>query len=118
MDKHAQAKIADVLEESARALRETAAERDALQEKVAAYETRDRVTKVAAEMHRKGIETDTPLAELHEKLAELARTGKLAAREEAVALVAPNMKLASLSTLPSRAGDSNPLVTFLVTGDT
>lgn len=116
MQKESQVKLANLLEQTGELLVQAVGERDAALAKVAAYELRERTTKLAASMHEKGIEVDVPAAKLAEHLAELAQTGKLAEYERAVELVGPDMgqKIGSLGGRQSTGVD--PLTNFLING--
>jgi len=85
------AQISQILTDSATALRKVAAERDVLKEKVAQLERRDAATKLANEMHNKGINTELELDELVNRLEKTAGTADFAAIERAVDMAGPNM---------------------------
>jgi len=116
MQKESQVKLANLLEQTGELLVQAVEERDAALAKVAAYELRERTTKLAASMHEKGIEVDVPVDKLAEHLTALADTGKLAEYERAVELVGPDMgsKVGSLGGRSSTGLD--PLTSLLING--
>lgn len=120
MDKISNAQMAEVLTDASATLRAQQSHINELEEKVASMERRDRVEKLASEMHRKNLELDTPLEALADRLEKAAAAGKLETVEHAVDLCGPDMgsKLASLTTdEPGMAsGTSNDLVRFIVGG--
>jgi hypothetical protein len=93
------AQMAEVFTDAATALREQAAHITDLETKLASRDQRDRVTKLASEMHRKGLELDIDASALADRLEKAADAGKLEAIEIGVDLVGPDMgsKLASLT---------------------
>lgn len=118
-----QKKVAQVLADSATALRQVTTERNAsmakvaeLQLKVAAYEQRVQAEKVAAMMHQKGINTDTEFPSLVADLVKAAQEGKLPTIEEAVDMVGPDMsfKTASIHDTPVGAGSEDDLTRYLL----
>ena len=118
MDKISNAQIAEVMTDAAATLRTQQATITDLQDKLASKERRDRVEKLAAEMHRKGLELDTKVDDLADRLEKAASAGKLDAVEHAVDLVGPDMgqKLAQLTSdeaAPSAAASSD-LERFIV----
>lgn len=119
MNKLSNAQLAEVLTDSATTLRSQQATINELQDKLAARDSRDRVEKIAGEMHRKGLELDTSVELLADRLEKHAAS-KLDAIEQGVELVGPDMgtKLASLiSDNPgASAGSSSDLERFIVGG--
>jgi uncharacterized protein Yka (UPF0111/DUF47 family) len=99
MDKLSNVQIAEVLTDASSTLRTQQAYIGELEEKLASKERRDRVEKLASEMHRKGLELDTSVEVLADRLEKTATAGKLDAVEHAVDLVGPDMgtKLAQLT---------------------
>lgn len=99
MDKIANAQAAEVLTDAATTLRSQAAEIGELREKLASRERRDRVMKLAGAMHNKGLELDTAVESLADRLEKTAAAGKIDAVEHAVDLIGPDMgtKLAQLT---------------------
>ena len=100
MDKLSNAQLAEVIADGAATLRTQQAYIGELEEKLASKERRDRVEKLAAAMHTKGLDLDVPVADLADKLEKTAAAGKLDAFEHAVDLVGPDMgmKVASLTS--------------------
>jgi hypothetical protein len=106
-------KTAQVLRDSAQLVRSVSSERDALQEKLAAseqknkaYERRAACEKLAAQMHLKGFRVDEDLHALADDLEKSAMAGKLPVIEEAVNMAGPNMstKTASISETHAATG--------------
>ena len=91
MDKESKEKAASVLRDAAMAVRKFASENKALREKLAAKELRERVEKVAAAMHDKGIRLDESRAALADELEKEAQNGKLGEIERAVEYIGPDM---------------------------
>lgn len=93
------AQMAEVFRDAATCLRKLAARNDELEMQLTARDQRDRVTKLASEMHRKGLELDVDAGALADRLEKAAEAGKLDAIEIGVDLVGPDMgqKLASLT---------------------
>jgi hypothetical protein len=121
MDKISHAQIAEVLTDASAALRAQGAYIGELEEKLASKDRRDRVEKLASEMHRKGLELDTSVDDLATRLEKAAEAGKLDAVEQAVDLVGPDMgqKLASLTNdaeSGSSPATSSDLERFIVGG--
>ncbi len=92
------AQVAEVMNDAATTLRAQSAYIGELETKLAAREKRDRVEKLAGEMHRKGVELDVSASDLADRL-EKAAADDLKATERAVDLIGPDMgqKLASLT---------------------
>jgi hypothetical protein len=112
------AQYAEVLSDVPGTLRELAAENKELTEKVAQYELRTRVEKLAAVMHSKNLNTDTPLGDLADNLEKSAAAGKLDAIEAGVELVGPDMgqKLAQLTSDERGSSGSSTFEQFIVGG--
>lgn len=108
MNKISNEKVAECLRDAATLLRSQRATITELQTKLASRDTRDRVTKIAHEMHRKGLELDTSVEALADRLEKTAAEGKLDAVEQAVDLVGPDMgtKIGFASHNPT-SGNSN-----------
>lgn len=98
------AQMAEVFHDAATTLRAQSAYIGELETKLASRDQRDRVTKLASEMHRKGLELDVDPGALADRLEKAAEAGRLEAIEIGVDLVGPDMgsKLASLTN------DDNP----------
>lgn len=90
--------VAEVMRDAATTLRSQQAYIGELETKLAAQERKDRVEKLAGEMHRKGLELDVSTTDLAARLDKMAEKN-LEATELAVDLVGPDMgqKLASLT---------------------
>jgi uncharacterized protein Yka (UPF0111/DUF47 family) len=102
MDKNSSQQVANVLADAATTLRSQQETIHELQSKLASRSMRDRVEKLASAMHNKGIELDSSvevLADRLEKMAE-ATPGKLDAIEHGVDMVGPDMgmKVAQLTS--------------------
>jgi hypothetical protein len=118
MDKISNAKIAAVLADVPGTIRKLAEENKELTAKVAHYELRGRVEKIASEMHRKNINADIELGDLADNLEKQASEGKLDAIVQAVGMVAPDMgtKLAQLTGDDRGTSSSSDLERFIVGG--
>jgi hypothetical protein len=108
MEKLSNSQAAEVLTDAAALIRAQGAQISDLQEKLAARDRRDRVEKLAAAMHAKGVNLDTPVEVLVERLEKTAAAGKLETVEHAVDLVGPDMgeKLAQLNNHDERGASS------------
>ena len=91
MEKISTAQIAEVMRDAATTLRTQQAIIDEQAEKIASMERRDRVEKLASDMHRKGIGLDKGVDELADSLEKAAAAGKLESIEQAVDFVGPDM---------------------------
>lgn len=104
-------KVAEVLVDAAQALRKTAHERDEYKKLAESLQRRDQAEKLAAAMHEKGLETDTDVEALADRLEKAAQAGKIDTIAAAVDLVGPDMgeKIAKLTNDDTRAtvGSSN-----------
>lgn len=118
MNKISNQKVAQVLSDVPGTLRKLAERNKELEEKVAHYELRTRVEKLASEMHRKNIHSDVALEDLADNLEKAASEGKLDAIEQAVGMVAPDMghKLAQLTSDERGTSSSSDLERFIVGG--
>ena len=118
MKKLSSAQIYEVLREAPGVIRELVERNQVLEEKLAAKERRERVEKIASEMHRKGLSLDVPLETLADHLEKDA-SRPLDVVEQAVELVAPDMgaKLAQVAGDDYVVGaGSSDLERFLVGG--
>lgn len=99
MDKVSQEQVQEVLGEVPGVIRGLVEENQTLSSKLASYERRDRCTKLAGEMHRKGIDLDVPVDTLADRLEKAAEEGTIGEWEKAVSLVGPDMgtKMASVA---------------------
>lgn len=116
-EKLSSAKVAEVLADAAVTLRKVAAERDQYKKLAESLTQRDKVEKLAAQMHQKGIDLDTPVEALADRLEKAAEQGKLDTIEAAVDMVAPDMgtKLATLTNDENRNPlGGSPLEQYLV----
>ena len=91
-------KVAQLVADSATALKQVAHERDAYKEKVAGLQhqnnallQRMEAEKVAAEMHSKGIRTEVPFDTLSEYLEKEAAAGRLEQVKLALDMTGPDM---------------------------
>lgn len=110
MNKLSSTKVAEVLSQIGPALQasqekiasqnETIAE---LKEKIAQYERRDRVTKIANQMQAKNLNPDSTL---DEKIESLMGADDLDVVEKAIDYSAPQIKVASLSDHSGNASDA------------
>ncbi len=82
-------------------LRALSEENESLKVKLAHFEKKERVEKLASTMQRKGLDPETSV---EEKVAALMRRDNLDVLEEAVSLSAPQMKLAEVSDHPGNPG--------------
>jgi len=82
------------------ALTKLAAERDYWRHEAQTRIRHDRATKVACEMHNKGIEQHVPLADLVDRMEKAAERGELNDIARAVSMVGPDMgmKIAHLAS--------------------
>ena len=94
MNKLSSAKVAEVLSQVGPTLRAQAQEIQSLKEKVAHYERRDRVEKLASRMQEKYLDPETSY---EDKVEALMSADDLGVVEKAVDLSAPQIKLAALS---------------------
>jgi hypothetical protein len=119
MEKLSGEQVHEVLSEVPGVIRSLVERNQDLVEKVASYERRDRCTKLAAEMHRKGIDVDLPVESLADRLEKAAEEGTIGEWEKAVALVGPDMgtKMAQVANDETKNSlGSSDLERFLVGG--
>jgi hypothetical protein len=120
MEKISNAQIAEVMRDAAVTLRHQQAHIGELEEKLAGMERRDRVEKLAGDMHRKGINLDVGVDELADRLEKAAAAGKLETIEQAVDFVGPDMgeKIGQVATNQDVSGTSgsSDLERFIVGG--
>lgn len=93
MNKISAAQLAEMTKVAAESLRALSEENQTLREKVAHYEKRSRVEKIASIMQQKGLESELTY---EQKIAGLLQRDDLQVVEEAVGMSAPQMKLASV----------------------
>lgn len=102
MQKLSSTKVAEVLHQVGPAMRALSEENQALKEKVAHYERRDRVTKIASVMQQKNLD---PESSYEDKIETLMKPeSNLDVIEQAIDLSAPQIKLAALSDQAGNAG--------------
>lgn len=89
--------VRDTLAQVGPTLRALSEENSGLKEKIAHFEKKERVEKLASAMHSKGL---NPESTYEEKVAALMQRGNLAVIEEAVNMSAPQIKLAEVSDHP------------------
>lgn len=104
MEKLSHTEVTGILSQVGPTLRAQQAEIEALREKVATYEKRDRVTKLASEMQAKDLDPDTSLEEKVDRLMESPESD-LVVIEKAVGLSAPQLKLAHIADRSGHAAD-------------
>ncbi len=93
MDKLSNAEVGQLAKLAGSTIRGLSAERDELKTKVAHYEKKERVEKIAKKMTEKGLEPDL---DHDQKVAGLFKRDDLDVVESAVGMTAPQMKLASV----------------------
>jgi len=103
MNKLASTKVAEVLAQVPIALRAQQDEIASLKEKLAHYEKRDRVTKIASAMQTKNLDPDTTY---DQKVENLMGSEDLDVFEKAIELSAPQIKVASLSDHQGNPNDA------------
>lgn len=114
MNKLSSTKVAEVLSQVGPTLRALSEENTALKEKVAHYERRDRVVKLASQMEEKRLDPETT----HEqKIESLMAAPDLEVVEKAVELSAPQIKVAALSDHPGNPSDAASKFEAGIVGD-
>jgi hypothetical protein len=114
MQKISNQDAASLLKQAGAAIRTLASERDDLQQKVAAYEKRERMEKIAREMEEKGLSSDLSF---EQKLAALESAQNLDVTEEAIKLAAPQGRVfGNLSDHPA-SGNVSSFEHFIMTGE-
>lgn len=103
MEKIAHTKVAEVLAQVGPTMRAQQERIEALTEKLAHYEKRDRVTKLASEMQAKNLNPESSFEEKFDNLM-VTDDGKLDVIEQAILMSAPQVKLAALSDHPGNGG--------------
>lgn len=114
MNKLSSTKVAEVLSQVGPTLRAQQAELTALREKVAHYEKRDRVEKIANIMQAKNLDPDTSV---DEKVEALMGEEDLDVVEKAINFSAPQIKLAALSDYPGNASDATTAFEAMILED-
>ncbi len=116
MNKISEQQVAELLTDAASTLRQQQTYIHELETKVAGIEHRDRVTKIAQQMHSKGLELDSSVESLVSRL-EKSASSELSTLERAVDLVGPDMgqKIAQLNAHDeSVVSGSSDLERFIV----
>lgn len=103
MNKLSSTKVAEVLAQVPVALRAQQEEIAQLKEKIAHYEKRDRVVKIASAMQQKNLDPETSY---DEKIENLMGSDNLDVVEKAIELSAPQVKLAALSDHPGNPSNA------------
>lgn len=103
MNKLSSTKVAEVLAQVPVALRAQQAEIAELKEKIAHFEKRDRVVKIASAMQTKNLDAETSY---EEKVASLMDSDNLDVVEKAIEFSAPQVKLAALSDHPGNPSNA------------
>lgn len=96
--------VAPTLRAQQQKIESLATENQSLTEKVAFYQRRERVEKIAAQIEAKGLDMETSYAQKVEGL--MSPDKNLDVIEEAVGMSAPQIKMASLSDNPGNASDA------------
>ncbi len=104
MKKLASDKVAATLSQVGPTLRALSEENQTLKEKVAAFQKRDRVEKIATRMEAKQLD---PSSSHEEKVAALLEHGDLNVVDKAIDLSAPQIKLASVSDHPGNPSSAS-----------
>jgi len=113
MQKISSQDAASLLKQAGAAIRTLKDERDDLREKVASFEKRERMEKIARDMEEKGLSQDLTF---EQKVAALEKAPDLRVTEEAIKLAAPQGRgFGSLSDTPSST--STPFEHFIMTGE-
>lgn len=104
---------ASLLKQAGAAIRALVSEREDLSNKVASYEKRERMEKIARSMEEKGLSSDLTF---DQKMAALNSAPSLDVTEEAIKLAAPQGKV--FGDLSDVAGNSmHPFEQFIMTGE-
>jgi len=114
MNKLSSEKVAQILGQVGPTLRALAEENSSLKEKVAFYEKRERVEKIASEMETKNLDPETSY---EQKVERLLGSDKLDVVEQAIEMSAPQIKLASLSDHPGNPSDAVSAFASAIVGD-
>lgn len=115
MQKISSQDAASLLKQAGAAIRALVSERNELHEKVAAYEKRERVEKIARDMEDKGLSNDLSF---EQKVAALEKAPNLEVTEEAVKLAAPQGRVfGDLSDDQLSGSGSSPFEHFIMTGE-
>ncbi len=123
-EKISAAKAAAVYSEVPGVLRALVSERDGLRTKLAAanrklaeYNERDRIEKIARTMSEKGIDTDSSFDDKVERIKEATQRGRsLDVIEEAIEMTAPNGGLGKLGSAAEVGNGAGQLEAYLLGG--
>lgn len=116
MNKESASKIARVIHDTRQALVSVVAERDKLAQEVAGYRRREEATKVASVLHDKGIDVDTPFAELVEIMEKHAEAGRLPEIARAAEMMGPNMSFGRTYNNDEVVGGGGDVLTNYLVG--
>lgn len=114
MNKLSSTKVAEVLGQVGPTLRALSEENSVLKEKVAHYERRDRVEKIASRMEEKNLDPETSY---DDKVEALMGADDLGVVEKAVEFSAPQIKLAALSDHHGNPSDAASAFEMGIVGD-
>jgi hypothetical protein len=113
MNKISSHDAASLLKQAGAAIRTLKQERNDLTQKVASFEKRERMEKIARDMEEKGLSTELTF---EQKVAALDKAPNLAVTEEAIKLAAPQGHgFGVISDQPS--GSTSPFEHFIMTGE-
>jgi uncharacterized ferredoxin-like protein len=113
MNKISSQDAASLLKQAGAAIRTLSKERSELQMKIASFEKRERMEKIARDMEEKGLSGDLSF---EQKLAALEKAPSLDVTEEAIKLAAPQGRgFGSLSDQPT--GTTSSFEHFIMTGE-
>jgi hypothetical protein len=119
MEKLSNEQVAELLSDASQTIREQNTELQALREKVAGMELKERAEKIASSLHEKGSRLDTPREELVAELEKEAAAGHLDAIEKAVELIGPDMWKHARAGNPNSdagGGTGSPFETYILAG--
>ena len=118
MEKISHEEVLKFASEAPGIIRQLASERDTALAKLASFEQRQAVEKLAAQMHEKGISQHVAVSDLADQLEGWAAQGKLAEVTRAVEMVGPDMgqKIAQVSNNddPNVVGGEGEFIGFLL----
>ncbi|MDD1711148.1 MAG: hypothetical protein LUQ37_09605 [Methanoregulaceae archaeon] len=114
MNKMSSEKVAQILGQVGPTLRALAEENTSLKEKVAFYEKRERVEKIASDMETKNLDPETGY---DQKVEQLMNSDELDVVEKAISMSAPQIKLAALSDHPGNPSDATSAFAAAIVGD-
>jgi hypothetical protein len=114
MNKISSTKVAEVLRQVGPALRAQQEKIASLEDKIAFYEKKERVDKLASQMHSKNLDPDLSYAE---KVDRLMGSDDLDVMEKAIEMSAPQIKLAALTDDPGNTHDAADAFAAGILGD-